>query len=924
MAEGILSPAEFERALMGIEPEPPVRERPLRAARGRQTPTGEIIPLDDYTGVPFLTRLNIATAPDPQARNSILQKSFRNARIEPDPEQPDDFIIRDYQDPNTGQVKDLLVDERAATLKDIADLGEVGMEMLGAYVALRGGRGLTSQAAPGLARTLTEAAVSATGSQLAGAISDVGARARADLPAQPLEIAQRRSVGATREAAMGLGLSIPILGITKLLNIRRGVPQTQEAANALAARNRLAQETGVDVDFTLGQQTGSEALRKGEEFYANINFGGAAQKRAFTAQEAAVENLQDAIVESFGGIPARTLPNKDVVGNQAVAALRNLTRGAEAGTVQARAEAMNDALVDLSTAITASTGGAASQEVFKREAGSAIQTFVQLKKDALNEVEGQLGAEVERLVGNQPFIATPKAKQEALTVIKDAYEKPGKAGQPLATMPPSVGKVLQDIQELPANTTLDGMRRIRNSVNRQINQGEILGDTDTGVLKQLSKTLTDAITRGAGANLTPEAASALQRYNQFYSEGIEGFQVKGITEILADPKQRKLGPTDIFNQAARSTDQYFRLKDALTKPLLLEGNPVGPVQAGEQTWNTFKQAMFQDMWDSSRKVGNRSLVDPKSLLDKLTTMDREVSTDLLGPQADIAFRSLKRLEVLDNPKLPAEEALAILRQGGDDAPQRILELANREKELDNLYANQVIKRFVKGDIGTERIKAGEFIDRFADEGPVADVQDVMNKLEISDPGLTLLIREKKVQALFQKAQTNPLNDEVAARKLAKEIRSPEEQARLEAILGGPGLRRVNDFMTMLSHIQRAGSTQAQKGSGTIVSAGINAQMRTLTGIVATLPKQAQYWFIGMLLANPRVNRMMTSPVQPLDPTKAVRAMLVSDSAITSLANEFGREAVQMLKDFMGVTNSAQVNEEGQLSPTEFNQLLQQP
>ena len=74
------------------------------------------------------------------------------------------------------------------------------------------------------------------------------------------------------------------------------------------------------------------------------------------------------------------------------------------------------------------------------------------------------------------------------------------------------------------------------------------------------------------------------------------------------------------------------------------------------------------------------------------------------------MRSLKRLETLDNPKLPAAEALDILRQGGDTAPAQILQLARREKELDQLYSNQVIKKFTKGDIAfvtdNSRLKPG--------------------------------------------------------------------------------------------------------------------------------------------------------------------------------------------------------------------------
>lgn len=926
----------------GVEPTAPVTERPLPAPASRQTPTGELIPLDQASGVPFLTRLNIATLPDPASKQAALQKAFSAARVEPLPGKLDEFVIRDYQDPQTGQVKDLLVDERAATFKDIADLGEVGVELIGAYAALRGGRSLTSQIAPGLARTLSEAAVASTGAQLAGAVSDAAGRFRTSQPIQPLEIAQRRSVGAMTDTALDLGFSIPVLAAARLANIRRGVPQTQEAANAVAARNRLFEETGVTVPFSLGQQTGSERLLQSEEFIENASFGGGPQRQARIAQDKAVESLQSAVIESFGDVPAHALPSKDVIGNRAVAALRSIARGAEAGTVQARTSAMTEAMQDLSSAINSSTS-LASIQILTREAGQVAQTFIGIKKEAFDEIASQLKQAVDEASGTEAFIPSEIARRN-LKPIVEKLTRP-ESGKLFEAIPPKVKAFISDIEALPRKRnlselpdfpedigvgpasftlpskgliTLNELRNIRTMVNEAIGD-PILGTAETGVLKQISKSLTQTLDEGITHAPNADAQAALKKFNAFYRENIEGFQVKGITEILADPTQRKLGPIEIFDQAARSPDQYFRLKEVLTKPLILEGTPVGPVQAGEATWATFKQAMWQELTDQSRKTGNRALLDPKSLLNKLSGMKPEVVSDLLGFQADVALRSLKRLEVLDNPKLPAEEALEILRQGGDTAPARIQALADRERELDQLYSNQVIKKFVKGEIGAESIKPADFIDRFADSGSISDVRDALNRLELQAPGTVNLIRQKKVQSLFETAQANPLADEVAAKKLAKEIRSPEVQERLQAILGAPGTQRLNDFTEMLAHLQRPGDKAAKMG-GSMAGGSQKGKLLTLTGLVAALPKQAQYWFTGMLLSNPRVARMATAPVQPLDPTKLLRAIIVSDDAITSMAGEFGSEAFGMLQRFLNVPERSQ---DGDISQEELRRRIRQ-
>ena len=910
--------------LTGPAPAPPVRPRPAAqvdpiTALQRVTPTGEVIPFDTSSGAPFSTRFKLSLAPDEPTKEAILQQSFSNARIEPLPDNmTEGFIVRDYQDPETGQIKDLLVDEVGLSMKDIADMGQVGVELLGAYMSLRAGRPTTTRIAPGMARAVAEAAIAATGSQIAGGLTDVAGRAIAGTPIDPLEIAQRRNKGALIEAGTGVGISIPVIGASSLLNTWRGIPKTTEAMRAISARNRLAEGTGTSVPFTLGQQTGSERMRAAEAFTENVLIGGGPQRKFRLEQQAATQDLQTKVIESFGPLPAYVLPDKDVVGSRAVTALRRLATEGQQGITTARADAMTEALGDLQSAMNASTG-MASRSVLTGEAGKAAQTFVQIKHDALNEIEDQLGAEVDRLVGGKPFIPTPILKRDVNSILKKAYEKPGQPGELMESMPKTLVPILKDIQDLGADVSLDGMRRIRNSISRQISQGEILGDTDTGVLKQLSKTVTDAIKKAAPLNLTPEAAAALKRYNQFYSEGIEGFQVKGITEILADPTQRKLGPIAIFDQAASDPDQYFRLKKAMTEPLMLDGQPVGPVQAGNQAWATFKQAMWQEMTDESRKGANRSLLDPKKLLGKLTGMKSEVRDDLLGPQSDVAMRALGRLEALDNPKLPAEEALDILRQGGDTAPARILELAKREAELDTLYKNQVVKKFIKGDIGSESIRPAEFVDRFADVGPIADVRDTMNKLEMSDPGFTTLIRQKKVQSLFEQAQKSPWVDEASAKKLAKEIRSQEQQARLEVVLGKPGLQRVNDFLDVLAVAQDA-INPASKG-GNIVAKSQQAKMLTLTSVISALPKQAQYYFTATVLSNPRLWKMATHPVQPLDPTKLVRGIIVTDDFIEGLASEFGREASAVFDMFNNAAAAPRKN--GDISHQELmNQINQ--
>lgn len=906
---------QFADDLAAIDPQAPVRERspgPLQTeGLQRYTLTGEEIPLDKDTGAPFATRFRMSLVSDEPTKKAIASEAFANAKVEAvrvrgEPQ----FVVRDYKDPDTGQIKDLLIDEKSASWKDLADLGEVGMQLLGAYLALRG-RGLSKSLgeAPGLGRILTDTALANVGAQGLTGATEAVERSRVDQPVRPGEILARRSVEAATGAALDLGLAGTIKGGTKLLNMRRGIPTTAEAVGAGAARNRLAEETKIYVPFSLGEATGSQALRERELLLRKHILGGGRLEREKGVQTGRIREMQEALPGTYG-VPGE-LPSKDVVGAEAVSALRSLLIGAEEGTARARAGAVAEATQDLGQAMTTATG-IADRQVLQDTAGDTARQVINLKHDVLGEIEGDLKSQAKALGADKPFIITGDAKSKIEAIIRKSYGREG-SDEYLKTTPGSVLNILEDAQNLAETSTWDAVLNVRNSANRLIKQGKILGDTDTGVLKQITETLTEAVTVNATKFLPKEAAEAVKRANRFYSEGIKKFQVKGITNILGDPTQVELGPFEIFRQAANDPDQYFRLKEALTKPLMLEGQvaDAASASAGESAWNVFKQGMWDEMTDNSTKAANRALLDSTKLLNKIEALPTRVREDLLGPMGDTALRSLKRLEVLDNPKLPAAEALDILRQGGDTAPDAILQLARREEALDKLYGNQVIKKFAKGDIGEEAIDSDQFVDRFAFSGSIADVRDALNRIEMTSPDKTKLIRSKMIESILESSARTPLDDIVSARKLAKEIGSQETQERLKVVLGEPGTRRLNDFLKMIAYLQPEKEGSISMG-GSMAGGEAKANLLTIVRAVRTLPAQVQYRAAAMLISNPNLYRMATGPVQPLNPAKLIRKVIITDDALLVL----GAETVRSIL----VTGEESVRQPTQ---AEFEQQLQQ-
>lgn len=862
------------------------------------------VPLDLDTGAPLSTRLNAAFAPDDNTRQALLQNAFENATVEPlrtteragrSAAVPGSthYIVRNYRDPQTGQVKDLLVDEANTSLRDLVDLGPAGLEMAGAIAALTLGGPLTAGLAGGRA-LLAQAALAGAGSQLAGASADAATRLQAGQPVQPGEIMARRTVSGLAGGAVDMGMGVPILAAKRALKAGVSIESgplpawlsTRPARESAAARARLGASSGTPIPASFAEQTGLAGTARLQAFLEGATISGGPLRGLKERRALALAANERSIVGA-----TTPLPDKDTLGGQAVRALRAVGQDRERLTMQAREDALTGAIGLLDQAIDAETG-LASRVVLDREAGNAVQQFMLLKKDALDAEAERLAGEVNRLVGDKPFVATTQLKERAEKALTAAYAKPGEVDKLLESTPASLRPVIRDIQDLPDQVTLDDIRRLRRSVNRQISQGQILGDTDEGVLKQLSAALTESISTEA-KKLPADAADALARFNKFYAEGIAQFEVKGITELLADPTQRKLGPSTIFDQAAKNADQYFRVKEALTQPLTLDGAPIGPVATGDITWNLFKKAMLDEMLSASR-TGSRQLVDAKRFLGQLHNLKATVRADLLGQGADTVNTALARLEGLQNPKLDADEVLEALRRGGDTGARDIEALALREQAVNAFYRDRIVRRFVKGEEGAESIEPGEFIDRYLETATdKEEVKRVLGHIEMVDPGLAITIRQKTIENLFTQARAAG-GSAADIEKLSKLVASDEQQARLRVVLGDTVLGRLNDYLLEGRSSQSIGRSAARAAGG--IAGGVAASRAITFQWGKLMPQQLAYWLTGYALANPRSYRMAFKGPQAA-PGNVLKTLIATDDFLASAAAEFGPDFGTVMQVF---------------------------
>jgi hypothetical protein len=879
--------------------------------------SGQPIPLDTKSGVDTYTRTRLSFAPTEVDQVKLLQDTFQGSQIEPLGD--GEYIVRGVTDPQTKQVKDVVVDEHDFDFaKDFADFAGVAPSMAVAFIALRGaGRlGLNKLESGTLLRVSAESAVAAGASSTYNALQDAGMRLSLQQPVQGGEIAKRRSMEAGGEFLLGT-IGGKLLGTGAAVKEAIQAPRTAVQSSGLAAAKRLKDEFGIEVQTSWAEKTGSPLALKTEAILAKTPTGNKAVKKETAAGEKDLLDLQDLIQNK---VAAGDLPPSEHLGEQAVTAIRKLEDAAKDEITAEFDQLLNRSLSNLDTAIAQETG--IKREVLKSEAGGAIRTSVEAQRSKFKAAANEMYAEV-----GDPVIPTERIAAELESVKKElikskrtvteqqldeGFDDLGAIGDKKVVegreviselIPTGLRNFLSGVEKLDPEMPLSELRALRTQLNDAKSRADIFPGVSDRLLSGFSHAITEAIEQGTAKLDDPLVKTKLDAANAFYRENEPTFSVKGVIELFADPTQRKLGNFAIVNQAIRDPDQYFRVRDILMRDIR---KPDGTLVSGAQkeTWNLFRRAAVEDMVNRAKVHLGGNVVDGKTMLADLKGLETEVLNDIFGNvKASTILNELRTLDVLEG-KINADDFTNLLGRGQRNAIE-YKKLVEKQKDLDRLYYNNVIKRFTKGEVGTESLKPDDFVDRFVDVAKSrSEVEQVMGILRAADPELVQKIQGKTVQKIFQNAARNPTAEDIA-RGLDKDSRVivgpqamfkeiADNEGKYLEVLGEPTFNVLKDYLRVANMKGMKDVSASQVGG--LIGGSLLSSILTLD--LKNAPAHFKYWLAGNLITSPTFKRVFQAGKE-VDPSTLIRAYVSSTPFIEAVFEDFGRGPGRVMMESLG-------------------------
>lgn len=870
------------------------------------------VPLDTTTGAPSGTRFKLAfTSTMPDAIKTLqAQYGPENITVSP----AGQLVIRNLLNEETGQVKDMVVDENSMSAKDLLDLSGAVPQVIGAVLALR-----TGKATPGIGQLAGKSGFARD--VLAGSIgSQVGAelsqRALAETANTLGEQLKERGKAAAVDAAFNTvtagGASLVRRGIARIQGPLSG-SQTPVQTEAVKAIGRLEDQTGIRVPLSIGEETGNQTIMKAEAMLEKVPGGTGTIRRQKALQE---EKLREVQQFMLGQGP---LPTESTVGLDAVKRLKELTEARETMTAAAKTQAADTASAEILSSFDSLSLPA--RQLYKRPVGQAIRAkadasmaeFKTKSKTLYDDVYSTPGA-TDPIIPTSPLRAIAKEIKANLPkktkVVEEVSEFVDAQGRPIVRT--TTGKeVLREFVPKPLKKFIDEMAsgldpkmplnelvQMRQIVNDAIDQADVLPGIGTRYLKQVSHALTDAIDQGVKAAPDPTLATKLAKANEYYKTTRPKFERRGIIEIFRDPNNPGyVGDAEIVRRISAgevSADRYFDFREFLGKD--------------SNEFKMLKRAVQDDIYETSKIVGQGDVVDAKSFIDAVRGLDREVAADLFGPKKAEIIRSAEALGALQG-KIDVKDLDSLLSSGTFSATA-VKEAINQQKNLDLMYRNDVIKKFTKGELESEAIKPEEFVGRFLDVAQNADeVRGVMALLQ-DRPDITEGIRRKTLEKFLADAARNPTPIDIAknvagdptriasGNAMLKAFGDEQKQDKLLAVLGSDTMGMLKDFVRVQAALET--KEDVAKTVGGLLGGGILGRLVQLNFRDALAI--AKYKFVAATLANPKLRQFLTKQVPTPDTADLSRAIIASGPFIQAMAEEFKDESG--VASFMAHINDA--------------------
>jgi hypothetical protein len=356
------------------------------------------------------------------------------------------------------------------------------------------------------------------------------------------------------------------------------------------------------------------------------------------------------------------------------------------------------------------------------------------------------------------------------------------------------------------------------------------------------------------------------------------------------------------------------------------GIPLG--QSTQPQIDALRKSILASIYTEASNGPN--FLDGAKLAGLIDDMPAEVRRELLGGVHGRVLSSARTLGIVQG-KIPISDFEMWLRRSDPEIAQ-LDSMFKEQKKLDQLYSNNVIKRFIKGEISGSEIQPSEFVSRWLDDASAPEIRQVVGGLAVDNPGVLESIQRLEVQKILAEATpildpkdlinfTDPaqLGD---GKRLATLLRDPAKREKMKELLGNETVQFFESFAKAQAMFVK-GEAQAAGAGGIAGSFMLLNILRTVTN----LPLLAKHKFMSVALTNPAVRKMLMDAKPPANAnwTSIRRGLIASEPFLAALAADSAETAkdggLWMAHKIVDLINRG--DEEESFSPMTLDQLEQE-
>lgn len=927
--------------------------------------------LDVWTDLMAKSRENT----DDQIRYLAKKFGAQNVRLN-EYRQP---VVR-IKNTDTGKMEDYPLDPHQLTVKSLTSLARFAPDVALSMLAVEAGGPMAARS--GVARTALRALLGGAGAETAGVLKNIGTQ-MADRPLADVEVTKplvQHLEQLPADVATDLGLAgiikggqiagmlasgkvpNPIAGSALLAPAK---PELTTEGVAAAARNQA--RSGIYPALRGSEITGIPFHAMLERYLERLPAGASPQVAASTKREQAAKALQRWMIDPS------TLATDEEVGRRGLNALKKTVqpyeeavttaeaalkgeeeagKAAMKGEVEAAKQTAQDRLTGAEQAKLLSNfrvKDIPDRPLPYQDAGEMLRKGFLDARDAFWEKANALYDKFfDHPKATAPLVSGDTLKRSIddlrKSLPKVVKETTDEAGQAVTTEVPFSTPVRSRLDELSeklsgGKVSINDLKQVRTDIDNAIKTGEAIPGVKEGRLKQTYAAITDAINKGLGEIKDPELSQAWREARDFYKSNVDRFTEKNVARLAKEADQASsVGNRQFAMNAITSEDSYTALRDfyGLKSPEMMGFRDL------------VKKKLLQDSIGSGETIDGNSLV---RALQNLRSSNGQLYKDTFAGKGNQFIKGAEMLGTFQRD-LPLDQVEKILSEASSrfaSSPSmagRLAALQTAQKNLNKQYQNQIIGKFLKGDLPAADIHPEKFVSSLPD-AKLSDVQDVMARLESEAPDVAEQVRRKSVQNLLQKARRTPQpqdtmaklqgepGDLVSGTGISEALGKGDQLEKYKVLLGDLYDPLVDYAKTELLGEERL---RVAQGVGMLApGSAVNSLIKALTpweakrgnGMMKELSGLARDKIFSILVTKPEVQKFLLSPHRPADMQNVIKTAIISEPFLRGMKEEFKDDgdlhhALSVLKTWVhsdNATGQPAAAAQGNLTPEQSEQAV---